>query len=115
MVNSIIVNEPTDDERLFAMLIYILSFFFPILAPLIIWLIKRDESSFVDYHGKEYFNFFLSFFIYGIISSILMLVLIGFLLAAIVGILGLIFTILAAIKSYNGEYYKIPLVIRFIK
>lgn len=110
-----IVSQPTEDERLFAMLLYILSLFFPVIAPLIIWLIKRDESDFVDYHGKEYFNFLLSYFIYTVISTILVLLLIGILLLIVIGILVFIFTIVAGIKAFNGKRYRIPLVIRFIK
>ncbi|MFS0674719.1 DUF4870 domain-containing protein [Ornithinibacillus sp. 179-J 7C1 HS] len=105
----------TEDDRLFAMLLYILSFPFPVLGPLLIWLIKRDNSAFVDFHGKEYFNFIISFTIYTIISSILMIILIGFLLAFIVGITAIILTIIAAVKAYQGETFRIPLVIRFIR
>ncbi|RCW69796.1 DUF4870 domain-containing protein [Saliterribacillus persicus] len=103
------------DERMFAMLIYLLSIFFPVLGPLIIWIIKRDDSDFIDYHGKEYFNFLISITIYGIISSILIIILIGFVLLAIVGLYTLIFTIIALIKAYGGERYEIPLTIRIIK
>ncbi|WP_138419903.1 DUF4870 domain-containing protein [Aquibacillus sediminis] len=103
------------DERLYAMLIYLLSFPFPVLAPLIIWLLKRENSEFVDYHGKEYFNFLISYTIYFIVSGILSLVLIGLILLPIVGLLLTIFTIVAAVKSYNGDRYRIPLIIHFIK
>ncbi|MFC4403431.1 DUF4870 domain-containing protein [Gracilibacillus xinjiangensis] len=103
------------DERLFSMLIYLLSFFFAVLAPLIIWLMKRDDSDLVDFHGKEYFNFFISFTIYGIISTILMLLLIGFVLIFVVCIAGFVLTIIGAVKAYQGEKYKMPLVIHFIK
>ncbi|WP_245844191.1 DUF4870 domain-containing protein [Oceanobacillus rekensis] len=106
---------PTNDERLFSMLIYVLSFPFPILGPLLIWLLKRDESEFVDYHGKEYFNFFMSYFIYGVIGSILILLLVGIVIVIILGIMAIIFTIIAAVKSYQGEQYKFPLIIHFIK
>lgn len=106
---------PTSDERLLAMLIYLVSLFFPVLGPLIIFLLKREDSPFVDYHGKEYLNFFLSYTIYTIISGILVLVLVGVLLLVIVGIAAFIFTIIAMVKSYNGEEYRFPLVIHFIK
>ncbi|WP_226038138.1 DUF4870 domain-containing protein [Aquibacillus saliphilus] len=105
----------TKDERLYAMLIYLLSFPFPILAPLIIWLMKREESEFVDYHGKEYFNFLISYTIYFTVSGILVLLLIGIVLLPVVGIMLFIFTIIAAVKSYGGEEYRIPLIFRFIK
>ncbi|MFD2045410.1 DUF4870 domain-containing protein [Ornithinibacillus salinisoli] len=105
----------TNDERLFAMLIYLVSIFFPVLGPLIIWLLKRDESEFVDYHGKEYFNFLISFTIYTFVSGILVLVLIGFVLLIVLAILAFILTIIALIKAYQGERYRIPLAIKFIK
>ncbi|RLL45495.1 DUF4870 domain-containing protein [Oceanobacillus piezotolerans] len=104
---------PSNDERIFALLIYLLSFPFPILGPLIIWLVKKDESQFVHFHGKAYFNFFISYAIYGIISTILILLLIGFLFLWILGIAAVIFTIIAAVKSYNGEEYRIPFSFRF--
>ncbi|MGM0839714.1 MAG: DUF4870 domain-containing protein [Bacillota bacterium] len=106
---------PTKDERMMAALIYILSFFTAFIGPLIIWLIKKDESEFVDYHGKEYFNFLISYAVYGLVSTILMVVLIGFVLAPVVGILALIFTILGAIRAYEGEHYRIPTVFRLLK
>ncbi|SER43826.1 hypothetical protein SAMN04487944_104121 [Gracilibacillus ureilyticus] len=103
------------DERLFSMLIYVLSVFFPVIAPLLIWLLKREESTFVDFHGKEYFNFLISFTIYGIVSTLLMLILIGFALVFVVGIGMFVLTIVGAVKAYNGERYKLPLVIHFLK
>ncbi|UOQ47010.1 DUF4870 domain-containing protein [Gracilibacillus caseinilyticus] len=105
----------SSDERLFAMLIYLLSFFTTILGPLIIWLMKRDESDFIDYHGKEYFNFFISFSIYGIVSGMLVFVVIGVALLPLIGIAAFVLTIIALIKAYNGEKYSIPLVIHLIK
>lgn len=106
---------PTSDEKLMAMLIYVSSLFTYFIGPLIIWLLKRDESEFVDYHGKEYLNFVISYSIYLLVSSILTIVLIGFILAPVVTVLSFIFTIIAAVKSHGGETYQIPLVIRFIK
>lgn len=103
----------TEDERLFSMLIYLLSFVFPVVAPLVIWILKKDQSDFVNHHGKEYFNFLLSYAIYSFISAILIIVLIGIFLLIVLGIMGVVFTIVAAIRAYEGERYRFPLVIRF--
>lgn len=100
---------------LMAMLIYVTSFFTTIIGPIIIWMIKREESAFIDFHGKEYLNFVISYFVYGIVAAISMFLLIGFILAPAVGIAAVIFTIMAAIKSYNGEMYRIPFIFRLIK
>ncbi|MFL6561279.1 MAG: DUF4870 domain-containing protein [Bacillus sp. (in: firmicutes)] len=103
------------DERLFAAGIYVLSIFFPVIAPLVIWLIKKDESSFIDYHGREYFNFLISYTVYLTVAGISMIILIGFVLLPIVGVMLFIFTIIAAIKAYEGNEYRFPLIFRLIK
>ncbi|MRH42725.1 DUF4870 domain-containing protein [Aquibacillus halophilus] len=115
------------DEKLFGMLIYLISFPFPILGPLVIWLIKRETSDFVNYHGKEYWNLFFSYLIYSVVSGILLLIIyliVGsglaiFITAAIlfsiIGLLLTIFTIVAAVKSYQGEKYRFPLILHLIK
>lgn len=106
---------PSHDERLLAAAIYVSSFFTTILGPLIIWLLKKNESSFIDYHGKEYFNFIISYLIYSLISGILVIIFIGIIALWIVGVLAFIFTIVAAIKAYEGKEYAIPLVFRIIR
>lgn len=105
----------TSDERLLAMLIYVTSFFTTIIGPILIWLIKRDDSLFIDYHGKEYLNFIISYAVYGFIAGLTVFIAIGIVLAPLVAILVFIFTIIAAIKAFQGEMYKIPLVFRIIK
>lgn len=104
-----------DDEKLMSMLIYLSSFVTAFVGPLIIWLLKKDESDFVDYHGREYFNFLISYAIYSLVASISIVLLIGIILLPVVGIAYFIFTILACVKAYGGERYRIPLIFRFIK
>lgn len=106
---------PKNEERVLAAAIYVISFFAPVLGPLVIWLIKREESSFIDYHGKEYFNFMISYFVYTVISGILTVILIGFIGLWLIGVLIVVFTIVAAIKAYEGTEYRIPWIFRIIK
>lgn len=86
-----------------------------VVAPLIIWQIQKDKSAYIDYHGKEAVNFQITMAIAFIISFFLVFVLIGAFLIWILGVVWLVFTIIAAIKANNGEYYRYPLTIRFIK
>lgn len=86
-----------------------------IIIPLIIWLIKKDESSLVDDQGKEAVNFQISMTIYGFIAAIIIFIGIGILLVLGVVIVDIVFMIIAAIKANNGEKYRYPLAIRFIK
>jgi hypothetical protein len=86
-----------------------------IIAPLVIWLIKKEESPFIDDQGKEAVNFQISMTIYAIISAILIFIIIGFVLLIAVGLLEIIFIIVAAVRASNGEKYRYPLSIHFIK
>jgi hypothetical protein len=104
-----------NDEKLLAAGIYVLSLFFPVLGPLIIWLIKKDESAFIDYHGREYFNFLISYTVYFFISGLLTIIIIGFVAIAVLAVMLFVFTIIAAIKAYEGNEYRIPLIFRLIK
>lgn len=45
-------NRKSNNENIMAMLIYLLSLFTSIIGPLIIWLLKKDESKLVDRAGK---------------------------------------------------------------
>ncbi|GIN40406.1 MULTISPECIES: DUF4870 domain-containing protein [Heyndrickxia] len=105
----------SQEEKILAAGIYITSFFTTIIGPLIIWLIKKDDSEFINAHGKAYFNFIISYFIYSIIFGILVIVLIGFVLLWLLGIVVFVFTIIGAVKAFQGEHYKIPFTFEWIK
>lgn len=57
-------NRKSNDENIMAMLIYLLSLFTSIIGPLIIWLLKKDESKLVDRAGKNYLNYTISYIIW---------------------------------------------------
>ena len=86
-----------------------------VIAPLVIWLVFKDRSSYVDYHGKEALNFQITVTLAMIASGILILLLIGIFLLIAVVLLALVFSIMGAIKANNGEYYEYPFTIRFIR
>lgn len=86
-----------------------------VIAPLIIWQIKKDEFEFVDEQGKEALNFQISILIYALVAGLLCFACIGFFLLPAVYIFDLIFLLIAAVKANNGERYRYPITIRFIK
>lgn len=86
-----------------------------VIGPLIIWLIKKDESPYVDKQGKESLNFQISVTLYCIIAAILIIVVIGIFLLIAIGIGTLVLIIVGAIKANNREEFAYPLTIRFIK
>ena len=102
--------------------------FFPfgnIIAPLVLWLAKKNESTYIDAHGKSAVNFQLSLVLYGFLLAILLIPIAIFtlglgIIAIILGIipaviLYIIFIISASIKASKGEYYEYPITIEFIK
>lgn len=86
-----------------------------IIGPLVVWLIKKDESPFVDDQGKEAINFQISMTLYAVIAAILILVVIGIFLLIGIGILDIVLVIIAAVKANAGEKFHYPLTIRFIR
>lgn len=115
-------GEADDSECLFAMMVHLIAIvsflgvpFGNIIGPLIVWLLKRKESTFVDYHGKEALNFQISMTIYSVLATILIVVLIGFLCLIVLAIAQIVLIIRASIKAHNGEYYRYPFTIRFIR
>jgi uncharacterized Tic20 family protein len=86
-----------------------------VLPPLIVWLVKRADSAEVDAHGKESLNFQLSMLIYALIAGVLTLVLIGFVLLPILYIVNAVLVILASLRASEGQLYRYPLTIRFLK
>ena len=118
--NSILGEEeqplvtPTSDEKTMAILAHILALVAWFIAPLVIYLAKKD-SPYVTAHAKESLNFQLTMLIGIIISVVLMLVVIGFLLLWLLGIANLVFVIIATIKASENKLYRYPIAIRFIK
>ena len=116
-----IENQPSKDERTWAMLCHFSAFtglIFPFgnfLAPLIIWLIKKEELPLVEDQGREVLNFQISMTIYFLISGILCIILIGIPIVIGLVIFCFIITIIAAISANDGQSYRYPINLRLIK
>ena len=86
-----------------------------IVAPLVIWQIKKDDFPFVGQQGKEAVNFQISMSIYGFVAALLCFVCIGIPLLVAVYVVDVVFLLIAAVKANNGYHYRYPLTIRFIR
>ncbi len=86
-----------------------------IVGPLVFWLLKREQSAFVDRHGKESLNFQITMTICGLIAGALVFVLIGIPLLIALGILEIVMVIKASIAASKGQMFEYPFCIRFIK
>lgn len=97
------------------MLVWLVPIIGGVVGALVVWQIKRDEDAFIDEQGKEALNFQISMLLYWAVAMALCLTCIGFVLVPIVAVLDVIFAIIAAIKAGQGQSYRYPLSIRFIK
>ncbi len=119
------VGAPTAEERQWAMFAHLSALIGGLLtghwlgigcflAPLIIWLVKKDTMPFVADQAKEALNFNITVAIAGLICGLLMFVLIGLVLLPVLGIAWLVMIIMAAIKANEGVAYRYPFALRLI-
>ena len=105
------------EEQNFTSLGNILGILIGFISPLIFWLVYKDRSKFLDTNLKSALNFQLTMIVVTIAASILSAITLGILsfLFFVIGLLILIFCILAFVKTRNGENYTYPLSIPFVK
>jgi uncharacterized Tic20 family protein len=104
----------TKDDRTMALFCHLGGVLGHIVLPLVIWLIKKDQSRFVDDQGKEALNFQITMAIALVISGASMLILVGIVLFPAVWITNIVFSIIGAVAANKGEVYRYPITIRFI-
>lgn len=115
------INYINSEEQTFSMLCHLSALsgmLIPlghIIGPLVFWLIKKDQFAEVDRQGKEALNFQISMTIWMILSGILVIIVIGLFALIALGVLDLVITIVAAVKSNNGEKFKYPLSLEILK
>jgi uncharacterized protein len=110
---------PTSEERTWALMSHIGTlvaawFAMGFLAPLLVLLIKGQDSPFVRRHAVESLNFQISLLIYLVASGILVLVVVGIFMLIALGIFALVVIILATLAASNGGDYRYPLTIRLV-
>ena len=103
---------PTEDERSMAMLVHVLSIFFWIIPGLVIYLLKKDESSFVAAHAKEAMNFQLTL---TIMYIVLFLSLLGIIFLWVPYFIQLVLCIVATMRASDLKLYRYPFTLRLIK
>ncbi len=83
-----------------------------IVAPLVMWLSRRNESAFNDDHGREVLNMSITG---ACLLALAMLTHIGFLVWIPWAIVAFIGVIRGAVAASNGEYFRYPMTFRFLK
>ena len=105
----------TQDEKTLGIVMHVLCLIgFPIIGPLVIWLMKKEQSHYLDSQGRELLNFQISYLIYGFAAFLLCFVFIGLLLLPVIVIATVILTIIGIVRAAEGQVYRFPLTIRLL-
>jgi uncharacterized protein len=85
-------------------------------GPLVIWLVKKDESAYIGWHGKEALNFQITLLIYMVILFVVGFVTcgIGWVLMGVLGLYMVVMAIIAGIRANEGKQWKYPFIFRLI-
>lgn len=114
--NAATATVSADDANL-AMLAHLLSIVFGFIAPLIIWMISKDQpqKGFVADQAKEALNFQITVILAIGITVVLMAIFIGILLFPMVLVVNFVLCILAGLKAREGVAYRYPFTLRLLK
>ena len=114
-------NPVSPKERRIAAICHLsgfIGFLFPpighLLGPLVVWLIYRDKSSFIDDQGREAVNFQLTVTFYVIASSVLVLIIVGIFLLVVLSIFWLVAVLVATARTAKGLPFRYPLNLRIL-
>ncbi|MFD6448266.1 DUF4870 domain-containing protein [Promicromonospora sp. NPDC060204] len=104
------------DERMWTVFAQVGAIIFSFVPPLVIWLVFKDRSRFVEQEAKESLNFTITVIIANVALAIIAAVTFGLgTILYIVLIAAVVFQILAAVENGKGAPYRYPVNIRFIK
>lgn len=111
---------PQDDKTI-AVLTHLSGIIHLVIMPLIVWILKKDTSPYLNDQAKEALNFHISVLIYQAAYSALAFVTIcihqgmAFVLVPVLYAFQFVLAIVAAIAANKGEYYRYPMCLRFVK
>jgi uncharacterized Tic20 family protein len=86
-----------------------------VIGPLAVWLTRRDRDPFIDQAGREALNFGISIAVYGAVVLAAALMLVGIPLLIVGVIAWVVLASLAAAKASQGQSYRYPLTMRFVR
>jgi uncharacterized Tic20 family protein len=85
---------------------------FEFFAPVIGYVVLRGKGPFISHHVKESLNFGITMLL---VMVALLISVVGWLLLWVPPIYWTIMRIIAGFKAAQGEFYKYPLTLRFLK
>ncbi len=112
--DSLAAHIPTDDEKTWALVAHISPMVALFLGPLLVLVVKGNESKWVRAHALESLNFSITLFIGYMISFGLTFVVIGMCMLPAMLAIGVVLHIIAGVKAFQGGTYRYPFALRLI-
>jgi uncharacterized Tic20 family protein len=81
----------------------------------VLWIAHKDQNEDINQHGRVTANWLISLLIYSVICFVLTLIIIGALGFIVLGLMNIVFAIVAAVKANKGELWVYPLSFEFFK
>lgn len=106
--------SPTD-EKTWSILVHLGGIVFAWLAPLIGYIVLKDRGPFVRAHSVAALNFQLTLLIAYVVGVVSSLFFVGIFLLLAAAVVGVVFSVIAAVAASNGQYYRYPLAIDFVR
>jgi hypothetical protein len=103
-----------DEERMWAVGAHLGPLVLGLVAPLVVWLVFKDRSAFLDRTAKEALNMQISYLVYGLVAGFSIILLVGLVLLPLVMLAWLVLMIVATVKVANHEDYRYPLILRLV-
>jgi uncharacterized Tic20 family protein len=84
-----------------------------IVAPLVMWIIGKNESKEANRHGLVILNWMLSSVVYAVVSVVLSFFVVGIPMLFVLGALHVIFPIIGTLQASSGKLWRYPFSINF--
>ncbi len=104
-----------EDQKTLSILAHILGIFTGFIGPLIIFLVTREDQAVAKANAREALNFQITLALAAIVSSLLIIIVIGIVGLVAVGIGNVVFSILAAMAASRDQEYRYPVSLRLLK
>ncbi|MFY0523404.1 DUF4870 domain-containing protein [Archangium gephyra] len=113
--------EPTANEKLWGAIAHVSPVLLSALGPLLVMLLKGNQSVWVERHAKEALNFQLTVLAAAavlMVAGLLLFCFGGFLLWKLLAplwLVGTVVSVYAGIKAHEGALYRYPFNVRLVK
>ena len=107
--------QPSDDEKTWGLIAHLAPMGSLFLGPLLVLVVKGNESKWVKAQAIESLNFSITMVIGYALCLALVFVLIGFFLIFPLALAAIVLHIVAGVAAFQGRQYRYPFALRLIK